>query len=182
MGLYGKPVDSTENWEPVMGPDGKALVYTMDAFFAANDTMSQTVTVNSYNSEGQEMEYRFFEISVNGVQILDDEDLAANAELEDKPFTIELDNGQVLSFVSQRVDDEEIEETGEQVIENVIQDEITYPFQVNGKVRERFSISRNAGKEEIETLVRERFASYFEGKTVVKFIVVPGRIVNVVVK
>ena len=64
----------------------------------------------------------------------------------------------------------------------LIQDEITYPFQVNGKVRERFSISRNAGKEEIETLVRERFASYFEGKTVVKFIVVPGRIVNVVVK
>ncbi len=126
VGLYGKPVGSDQNWEPVKGQDGEDLVYTMDEFFAANDTMSQTVTVNSYNSEGQEMEYRFFEISVNGVQILDDEDLAANAELEDKPFTIELDNGQVLSFVSQRVDDEEIEETGEQVIENVIQDEITY--------------------------------------------------------
>ena len=126
VGLYGKPVDSNQNWEPVKGPDGENLVYTMSEFSAANDTMSQTVTVNSYNSEGQEMEYRFFEISVNGVQILDDEDLAANAELEDKPFTIELDNGQVLSFVSQRVDDEEIEETGEQVIENVIQDEITY--------------------------------------------------------
>ena len=126
VGLYGKPVGSNQNWEPVKGLDGENLVYTMDEFFAANDTMSQTVTVNSYNSEGQEMEYRFFEISVNGVQILDDEDLAANAELEDKPFTIELDNGQVLSFVSQRVDDEEIEETGEQVIENVIQDEITY--------------------------------------------------------
>ena len=126
VGLYGKPVGSNQNWEPVKGPDGENLVYTMSEFSAANDTMSQTVTVNSYNSEGQEMEYRFFEISVNGVQILDDEDLAANAELEDKPFTIELDNGQVLSFVSQRVDDEEIEETGEQVIENVIQDEITY--------------------------------------------------------
>ena len=126
VGLYGKPVGSNQNWEPVKGPDGENLVYTMSEFSAANNTMSQTVTVNSYNSEGQEMEYRFFEISVNGVQILDDEDLAANAELEDKPFTIELDNGQVLSFVSQRVDDEEIEETGEQVIENVIQDEITY--------------------------------------------------------
>ena len=126
VGLYGKPVDSTENWEPVMGPDGKALVYTMDAFFAANDTMSQTVTVNSYNSEGQEMEYRFFEISVNGVPILKEEDLAAGAHLQDKEFTIKLDNGQELSFVSKRVDDEEIEETGEQVIENVIQDEITY--------------------------------------------------------
>ena len=126
VGLYGKPVDSNQNWEPVKGPDGENLVYTMEEFSAANDTMSQTVTVNTYNSEGKEMEYRFFEISVNGVPILDDEDLAANAELEDKPFTIELDNGQVLSFVSQRVDDEEIEETGEQVIENVIQDEITY--------------------------------------------------------
>ena len=126
VGLYGKPVGSNQNWEPVKGLDGENLVYTMEEFSAANDTMSHTVTVNSYNSEGQEMEYRFFEISVNGEQILDDEDLAANAELEDKPFTIELDNGQVLSFVSQRVDDEEIEETGEQVIENVIQDEITY--------------------------------------------------------
>ena len=126
VGLYGKPVDSNQNWEPVKGPDGENLVYTMSEFSAANDTMSQTVTVNTYNGEGKEMEYRFFEISVNGVQILDDEDLAANAELEDKPFTIELDNGQVLSFVSQRVDDEEIEETGEQVIENVIQDEITF--------------------------------------------------------
>ena len=126
VGLYGKPVGSNQNWEPVKGPDGENLVYTMSEFSAANDTMSQTVTVNSYNSEGQEMEYRFFEISVNGVPILKEEDLAAGAHLQDKEFTIKLDNGQELSFVSKRVDDEEIEETGEQVIENVIQDEITY--------------------------------------------------------
>ena len=126
VGLYGKPVDSNQNWEPVKGPDGENLVYTMSEFSAANDTMSQTVTVNTYNGEGKEMEYRFFEISVNGVPILKEEDLAAGAHLQDKEFTIKLDNGQELSFVSQRVDDEEIEETGEQVIENVIQDEITY--------------------------------------------------------
>ena len=126
VGLYGKPVGSDQNWEPVKGQDGEDLVYTMSEFSAANDTMSQTVTVNSYNSEGQEMEYRFFEISVNGVPILKEEDLAAGAHLQDKEFTIKLDNGQELSFVSKRVDDEEIEETGEQVIENVIQDEITY--------------------------------------------------------
>ena len=126
VGLYGKPVGSNQNWEPVKGPDGENLVYTMSEFSAANNTMSQTVTVNSYNSEGQEMEYRFFEISVNGVPILKEEDLAAGAHLQDKEFTIKLDNGQELSFVSKRVDDEEIEETGEQVIENVIQDEITF--------------------------------------------------------
>ena len=124
--LYGRPENSDDPWEPVKGQDGEDLVYTMDEFSAANDTMSQTVTVNSYNSEGQEMEYRFFEISVNGVPILKEEDLAAGAHLQDKEFTIKLDNGQELSFVSKRVDDEEIEETGEQVIENVIQDEITY--------------------------------------------------------
>ena len=126
VGLYGKPVDSNQNWEPVKGPDGENLVYTMSEFSAANDTMSQTVTVNTYNGEGKEMEYRFFEISVNGVPILKEEDLAAGAHLQDKEFTIKLDNGQELSFVSKRVDDEEIEETGEQVIENVIQDEITF--------------------------------------------------------
>lgn len=126
VGLYGKPVDSNQNWEPVKGPDGENLVYTMSEFSAANDTMSQTVTVNTYNGEGKEMEYRFFEISVNGVPILKEEDLAAGAHLQDKEFTIKLDNAQELSFVSKRVDDEEIEETGEQVIENVIQDEITY--------------------------------------------------------
>ena len=126
VGLYGKPVGSDQNWEPVKGQDGEDLVYTMSEFSAANNTMSQTVTVNSYNSEGQEMEYRFFEISVNGVPILKEEDLAAGAHLQDKEFTIKLDNGQELSFVSKRVDDEEIEETGEQVIENVIQDEITF--------------------------------------------------------
>ena len=120
VGLYGKPVGSDQNWEPVRGQDGEDLVYTMSEFSAANNTMNQTVTVNSYNSEGQEMEYRFFEISVNGVPILKEEDLAAGAHLQDKEFTIKLDNGQELSFVSKRVDDEEIEETGEQVIENVI--------------------------------------------------------------
>lgn len=124
--LYGRPKNSNDSWAPVKGQDGEDLVYTMDGFSAANDTMSQTVTVNTYNSEGQEMEYRFFEISVNGVPILKEEDLAAGAHLQDKEFTIKLDNGQELSFVSKRVDDEEIEETGEQVIENVIQDEITY--------------------------------------------------------
>ena len=107
VGLYGKPVGSNQNWEPVKGPDGENLVYTMSDFSAANNTMSQTVTVNSYNSEGQEMEYRFFEISVNGVPILKEEDLAAGAHLQDKEFTIKLDNGQELSFVSKRVDDEE---------------------------------------------------------------------------
>ena len=62
------------------------------------------------------------------------------------------------------------------------QEEVTYPLQVNGKVRERFSVPTDLDKAGIEAYVREHFASYWEGKQLLKLIVVPGRIVNVVVK
>ena len=61
-------------------------------------------------------------------------------------------------------------------------EEIEYPLQINGKVRERFSVPTSFGKEELEAYVKENFASYFEGKQVVKTIIVPGKIVNIVVK
>ena len=130
VGLYGKPVGSDQNWEPVKGQDGEDLVYTMSEFSAANNTMSQTVTVNSYNSEGQEMEYRFFETAIiqgsNRTEIeLTDDDLKPDANLTDKTFTLELD-GNEIEFVSKRARDSSIEEQGKQVIENVIQDEITF--------------------------------------------------------
>ena len=53
---------------------------------------------------------------------------------------------------------------------------------LNGKVRAKFDISADAGKEEIEQYVRGEFAGLWEGKEIVKLIVVPGRIVNIVVK
>lgn len=55
-------------------------------------------------------------------------------------------------------------------------------LQVNGKVRAKFDISSGASKEEIEAYVRQEFASMWEGKQIVKLIVIPGRIVNIVVK
>ena len=128
--LYGRPENSDDPWEPVKGQDGEDLVYTMDEFSAANDTMSQTVTVNAYNSEGKKMEYRFFETAIiqgsNRTEIeLTDDDLKPDANLTDKTFTLELD-GNEIEFVSKRARDSSIEEQGKQVIENVIQDEITY--------------------------------------------------------
>ena len=59
---------------------------------------------------------------------------------------------------------------------------VNMAVQVNGKVRTKFDISADASKEEIEQYVRSEFASLWEGKEIVKFIVVPGRIVNIVVK
>ena len=64
----------------------------------------------------------------------------------------------------------------------LVMDTIEMPFQVNGRVKEKFSVASDASKDEIEAYVKETFASYFEGKQIVKMIVVPGRIVNVVLK
>lgn len=64
----------------------------------------------------------------------------------------------------------------------LVRDEVEYPLQVNGKVKTRFTVPADMPREDIEAHVRANFASYFDGKQVVKLIVVPGRIVNVVVK
>ena len=128
--LYGRPKNSNDSWAPVKGQDGEDLVYTMDGFSAANDTMSQTVTVNTYNSKGQEMQYRFFETAIvqgyKRTEIkLTDEELKPGANLPDKSFTLELD-GNAIEFVSKRASDTSIEEQGQHIIENVIRDEITF--------------------------------------------------------
>ncbi|MEG0835135.1 MAG: leucine--tRNA ligase [Christensenellaceae bacterium] len=55
-------------------------------------------------------------------------------------------------------------------------------LQINGKVRAKFDISSEATKEEIEAFVLKEYAEMFCGKQIVKLIVVPQRIVNIVVK
>ncbi len=59
---------------------------------------------------------------------------------------------------------------------------VNMAVQLNGKVRAKFDISADASKEEVEAFVRKEFAELWAGKEIVKFIVVPGRIVNIVVK
>ena len=65
-----------------------------------------------------------------------------------------------------------------------IADEVTIAIQVNGKVRGSISVDRTASKEDIEkmALAVENVQKHTEGKTVAKVIVVPGKIVNIVVK
>lgn len=66
--------------------------------------------------------------------------------------------------------------------DKLVKNEVEYPLQINGKVRARFSVAKDMSKEDVEKYVRENYASLLDGKNIVKFIVVPGRIVNVVVK
>ena len=65
-----------------------------------------------------------------------------------------------------------------------LEDVIEVPVQFNGKVRFKITLPREATKEEaIEAMHKdENFAKQTEGKTVVKEIYVPGKILNVVVK
>ena len=63
-------------------------------------------------------------------------------------------------------------------------DEIEIVVQVNGKVRARVKAAPDASKDDLEqlTLADSKIKQYTDGKNVVKIIVVPGRLVNVVVK
>ena len=56
--------------------------------------------------------------------------------------------------------------------------------QVNGKVRDRVQAPAGAGNDELEALARasENVRAHVEGKDVVKVVVVPGKLVNIVVR
>ncbi|MFO0550776.1 MAG: leucine--tRNA ligase [Polyangiaceae bacterium] len=65
----------------------------------------------------------------------------------------------------------------------VVDDEVEVPIQVNGKVRGRVVLPRDAGEElaRERALTAEGIGAFVAGKTVKKFVYVPGKIVNVVV-
>ena len=60
--------------------------------------------------------------------------------------------------------------------------DIEIPVQVNGKVKERLCVKETTSQDEIKTLALEKAAAHLAGKTIVKVIVVPGRLVSIVVK
>lgn len=63
-------------------------------------------------------------------------------------------------------------------------DSCTVVVQVNGKIRDKITAALNADKTEIEkaALATEGAKRFMEGKTVVKVVVVPNKLVNIVVK
>ena len=65
-----------------------------------------------------------------------------------------------------------------------IDNEIEMVFQVNGKVRSKASVSKGITKEDALLLAKndEKIQGWIEGKTIVKEIVVPDKLVNIVVR
>ena len=66
--------------------------------------------------------------------------------------------------------------------EYLVEDQIEYPVQINGKVRFKIKVPANMEREEIgkEATSNDSAQKWLEGKAPKKVIVVPGRIVNIV--
>ncbi|MBR5073299.1 MAG: leucine--tRNA ligase [Bacteroidales bacterium] len=65
-----------------------------------------------------------------------------------------------------------------------VEDSCTYAVSFNGKTRFTVDLPKSADKDEVEAQVRsmEQTAKYVNGLNIIKVIVVPGKIVNIVVK
>ncbi len=68
--------------------------------------------------------------------------------------------------------------------EFLVEDTITYPIAINGKTKATIEIAADTDKKEIEriALEQEKIIKNIEGKNIIKIIVVPKRMVNIVVK
>jgi len=66
----------------------------------------------------------------------------------------------------------------------IVEDTMVLPVQVNGKVRGRIEVKHNAGQDAVKeaALADEKTAKWLEGKEIVNWIIVPGRLVNIIVK
>ena len=64
----------------------------------------------------------------------------------------------------------------------LVDDEIEIAVQVLGKVRARVIVANGAAKNDVLAIARAAVAKYLDGKTVIKEIVVPGKLVNFVAK
>jgi len=63
-------------------------------------------------------------------------------------------------------------------------DEITIVVQINGKVRDKLNVPAKISKTDMEekAMDRERVQEYLAGKEVIKTIIVPGKLVNIVIR
>ena len=64
----------------------------------------------------------------------------------------------------------------------LVEDDVEIVVQVNGKLRGKITVAKDASKDEIEALAQQdaNVIQHTEGKTIRKIIVVPGRLVNIV--
>lgn len=66
----------------------------------------------------------------------------------------------------------------------LVRDSVEIVVQINGKVKEKLVVAADADKQELEKIALEndRIKHLLNGKTVVKVVAVPGRLINIVVR
>ena len=66
----------------------------------------------------------------------------------------------------------------------MVKDEVEVVVQVNGKVRGKLTVGANVSRDEMQELAMadEKIKALVEGKTIVKVVAVPKKLVNIVVK
>jgi leucyl-tRNA synthetase len=66
---------------------------------------------------------------------------------------------------------------------HLVESFLEYPIQVNGKLRDKITVSAGASLQEIQdmALAAEKVLPFLEGKTIKKVIVIPNKIVNIAV-
>ena len=66
----------------------------------------------------------------------------------------------------------------------LVEEEVEVPVQVNGKLRGKIIVATGSTKEQLETaaLADEKVSGFILGKEIVKVIVLPGKMVNIVIK
>ena len=64
------------------------------------------------------------------------------------------------------------------------EEEISVAIQVNGKLRSEIKVSPFIGEEELKRMVvsNQKVKRYIEGKKIARFIIIPQKLVNLVVK
>ena len=65
----------------------------------------------------------------------------------------------------------------------LVEQNITYPISVSGKVRQKLDVPAEISKEDLEKLVLEdaSIQKWIDGKSIKRFIIVPKRIINIVI-
>ncbi len=66
----------------------------------------------------------------------------------------------------------------------LIKDEIEMVISINGKVRDKMIVENNLNQEQVKTkaLASEKINNYLDGKQIIKVIVVPNKLINIVIK
>jgi leucyl-tRNA synthetase len=65
----------------------------------------------------------------------------------------------------------------------LVEDQIEIPIQINGKLRDKIVVAREATREQIQAqvLASQRIQQFIQGKPIKKLIIVPGKIVNIAI-